>query len=197
MSVRPVTLNADGSIDVVYDERGHSGTVAAADVVWGTSSGGSADHNYIMLECPDGCGGASAWPVAGGAAAPIAQQMFLEKVQREGCPCGTVEAGRSDALPEGHVRLNCNRMDGPGRWQPAGAELLREVDPQAGKTSFQVIYQDTAEQMITGLEPSGGVGPDHKLAVLHDPTEYDVLMRTDPAYLSQDKAHILATPEVA
>ena len=44
MSVRPVTFNADGSIDVVYDEQGHSGTIPATEVQWATRMDGS--HNY-------------------------------------------------------------------------------------------------------------------------------------------------------
>lgn len=32
MSVRPVNFSADGSIDVVCDEMGHSGTIPAAEV---------------------------------------------------------------------------------------------------------------------------------------------------------------------
>jgi hypothetical protein len=35
----------------------------------------------------------------------------------------------------------------------------------------------------------------HKVAVLHDQAKYEVLMRTDPAYLSDDKDHILAAPD--
>ena len=61
---------------------------------------------------------------------------------------------------------------------------------------FQVVYVDPGNGLIVGMEPSGGaVGNAHKVAVLHDPTEYDVLMRTDPAYLSDDKRHVLAEPD--
>ena len=34
MSVRPVQFNPDNSIDVVYDELGHSGTIPAAEIRW-------------------------------------------------------------------------------------------------------------------------------------------------------------------
>jgi hypothetical protein len=61
---------------------------------------------------------------------------------------------------------------------------------------FKVVYVDPGDGLIVGMEPSGGaVGSTHKVAVLHDPAEYDVLMRTDPAYLSSDKDHILAAPD--
>jgi len=117
MSVRPITHNADGSIDVVYDEGGHNGTIPAAEIVWGTKLDGSHDHNFIMLNCPDGCGASSLWPVGGGADAVNGQQMFVNKTTSEGCTCGQVEATDADAIGESHVRLNVNRMDGPGRWQ--------------------------------------------------------------------------------
>jgi hypothetical protein len=115
MSVRPVTFNPDGSIDVVYDEQGHSGTIPAAEVQWASNIDGSHNHNFIVLACPDGCGATSTWPVGGGADASMGQQMFVEKTKREGCACGHVEAS-STALPASHVRLNVNRMDGAGRW---------------------------------------------------------------------------------
>jgi len=115
MSVRPVTFQPDGSIDVVYDEGGHSGTIPAAEVQWATHIDGSHNHNFIVLVCPDGCGATSTHPVGGGAAPAEVQQMFVEKTEREGCACGNVEAG-TNAVPESHVRLNCSRMDGPERW---------------------------------------------------------------------------------
>jgi hypothetical protein len=115
MSVRPVLFNADGSIDVVFDELGHSGTIPAADVVWSTQTDGNHTHNFIILHCPDGCGAVSTHPVGGGAAAAEVQQMFVQKTEREGCACGNVAAG-TNAVPESHVRLNCSRMDGPERW---------------------------------------------------------------------------------
>jgi len=116
MSVRPVVFNPDGSIDAVYDEGGHSGTIPAADVVWATQIDGSHNHNFIVLNCPDGCGATSTHPVGGGAAPVEVQQMFVHKTEAEGCACGNVEAS-ANAVPEAHVRLNCSRMDGPERWQ--------------------------------------------------------------------------------
>jgi hypothetical protein len=116
MSVRPVAFHPDGSIDVVYDEQGHAGTIPAAEVRWATNNDGlSHNHNFIVLACPDGCGASSIHPVGGGAAPVEVQQMFVHKTGREGCACGNVEAS-STAVPEAHVRLNCSRMDGPDRW---------------------------------------------------------------------------------
>lgn len=117
MSVRPVLLNADGSIDVVFDEGGHSGTIPAAEVAWAINIDGSHNHNFIVLVCPDGCGATSTHPVGGGAAPADVQQMFVKKTQVAGCTCGAVAPGDTSATPEAHVRLNVNRMDGAGRWQ--------------------------------------------------------------------------------
>jgi hypothetical protein len=110
-----VTFNADGSIDVVFDELGHRGTIPAAEIVWSTGPDGNHDHRCIVLVCPDGCGATSTHPVGGGAAPADVQQMFVHKTEREGCACGNVEPA-TNAIPEAHVRLNCSRMDGPDRW---------------------------------------------------------------------------------
>jgi hypothetical protein len=114
-----VNFNPDGSIDVVFDEMGHSGTIPAAEIQWSTNMDGSHNHNFIILNCPDGCGASSTHPVGGGAAPAEVQQMFVEKTQRDGCACGNVQPDDQSALPESHVRLNVNRMDGPGRWVEA------------------------------------------------------------------------------
>jgi hypothetical protein len=119
MSVRPVAFLADGSIDAVYEEQGHSGTIPAAEIQWATDMQGQHNHNFIVLNCPDGCGASSTWPVGGGADATMGQQMFVKKTQREGCACGAVAATDTDALGESHVRLSVNRQDGPGRWVEA------------------------------------------------------------------------------
>jgi hypothetical protein len=193
MSVRPVTFNADGSIDVVYDEQGHSGTIPAAEVQWAAKIDGNHDHNFIVLSCPDGCGATSTWPVGGGADATMGQQMFVEKTARDGCACSNTQPNDTSGTPAAHVRLNCNRMDGAGRWQlDSPAQLsARENAPDM----FQVVYRK-ADNLIVGLEPSGGVGPDNSVGVIHDMAEYDVLMRTDPAYLSSDGDHIQGSPPV-
>jgi hypothetical protein len=192
MSVRPVTFNADGTIEVVYDELGHSGTIPPEQIVWTANMQGGHDHNFIVLNCPDGCGASSTWPVGGGADAVNGQQMFVEKTARDGCACGQTQPADTTGTPASHVRLNCNRMDGPGRWQlDSPAQLsARENAPDM----FQVVYRKT-DRLVVGLEPSGGVGPDNSVGVIHDMAEYDVLMRTDPAYLSSDGDHILATPD--
>lgn len=70
---------------------------------------------------------------------------------------------------------------------------MTQAEQQAAK-QFQVIYR-TSDRLIVGLSPKGaGVGPSNRLAVIHDMAEYDVLLRTDPAYLSADGDHIVGSP---
>jgi len=63
---------------------------------------------------------------------------------------------------------------------------------------FKVVYVDPGNGLIVGTDPSGGaVGNKHKVAVLFDPVQYDLLQSTDPAYLSSDKNHVLSAPDHA
>jgi hypothetical protein len=192
MSVRPITFNPDGSIEAVFDELGHTGTIPAAEIIWTKDIINTADnHNFIILTCPDKCGAASTWPV-GGSDPLIAQQMFVEKTQRDGCACGNVSAGTA-ALPESHVRLNCNRMGGPGHWQyssKSNAELFKSGERENAPDSFQVVYHDITRR-IDGFEPSGSVGLDHRIGTIYDINEYDNLIKFNPAYLSLDGNHIV------
>jgi hypothetical protein len=196
MSVRPVTFNEDGSIEVFHDDLGHGGTIPASEVTWTQNPDGET-HFFITLTCPFGCGAISLHPAAGGAAPIEVQQMFVNKVQLDGCACGAIEPNNNTAAPEAHVRLNCNRMDGPGRWQaspPSQVELFNSTGLQENAPNmFQVVYRKS-DRLIVGLEPSGGVGPDNSVGVIHDISEYNVLIRTDPAYLDEDGDHIISTP---
>lgn len=115
MSVRPVTFKPNGDIDVVYDEQGHSGTIPAAEVKWATNIDGSDSHNFIVLACPDGCGATSTHPVGGGAAPAEVQEMFVRKVDRDGCACP--EGVMATTATVDHVKGLVEAMDGPDRWQ--------------------------------------------------------------------------------
>jgi hypothetical protein len=195
MSVRPVTFLPNGDIEVVFDELGHSGTIPAAEVQWAKNIDGTDNHHGIVLACPDGCGAVSTHPVGGGAAPEHVQQMFVDKVTRDGCPCGSVPARRRDATPAAHVRLQCNRTDGMGRWQQDDAETKLLAAPTAAEASplLEVIYDPTS-RAIVGMLPSGGVTDPYAVASL-DVSEYDNLMRYVPSYLSADGDHIVGVPE--
>jgi hypothetical protein len=117
MSIRPVVFNADGSIDVVFDEGGHSGTIPAAEVLWSKNIAGEDDHNFIVLQCPDGCGATSTHPVGGGAAPLEVQQMFVLKEHQEmtaGVQGRAAPAGLNDAAQI--VKERVIAMDGLERW---------------------------------------------------------------------------------
>lgn len=116
MSVRPVTFNEDGSIEVHHDEFNHSGTIPPDQIIWRNAMDGNPNHYIIVLDCPAGCDSQSFWPVGGGADAINGQRMFVEKITRDGCACGNVEAG-NDVLADAHAHLNCARIDGEERWQ--------------------------------------------------------------------------------
>jgi len=196
MSIHPINFNSDNSIEVYHDEYQHGGIIVASDIVW-VSPYNIESHDVILLKCPGNCGYSSGHPVSGGADAPNVQKMFINKTTRDGCACGQVNPNDNSALPESHVRLNCNRMDGPGRWQasePSAIELFkRGVTPlENAPNMFQVVYRKS-DNLIVGLEPAGGVGPDNSVGVIHDLDEYEVLMQTDPAYLSADGDHIVGT----
>ena len=167
-------------MDVVFDEQGHSGTIPAAEVRWSTNMDGSDDHRFIVLSCPDGCGATSTHPVGGGAAPVEVQQMFVKKVEADGCACGSVEAGRTDDVPEAHVHLQVSRMDGPERWQ--ASEVV--VDTRAAPGTVKVVYANDT-RLIVGEKPNGGVGNDHKLAHITE-AEYAKTADHRAAYLAAD-----------
>jgi hypothetical protein len=101
---------------ISHDDAGHGGSIDPATVQHPLRIDGTPDHNYALVTCPV-CGAVSTHPVGGGAAPESVQQMFVVMAQTNGCPCGQVAATDADALGESHVRLQVNRMDGPGRWQ--------------------------------------------------------------------------------
>jgi len=110
-SISPWSVNHDDA-----PGGAHEGTVDPATIVHTTNMDGTENHDFLIVVCPE-CQATSTHPVGGGAQPASVQQMFVTKCQTEGCPCGQVQATDQDALGESHVRLQVNRMDGPGRWQ--------------------------------------------------------------------------------
>lgn len=196
MSIRPITHNPDGSMDIFFDELGHTGTLTLADISWAVAPDGTTNHSFVSINCPDGCGSTTSHPVSGGEFKLDIQTMFVNKTAADGCTCGNIPADQTSSLPESHVRLNCNRLDGPGIWrldQSPGVELFKAGLLENAPDMFQVVYRKT-DNLIVGLEPSGGVGPDNSVGVIHDMNEYDNLIKYDPAYLSADGDHIVGEP---
>jgi hypothetical protein len=117
VSVRPVGFHPDGSIDVVFDDRGHTGTIAPANIAHITRPDNSVDPFAVVLNCPDGCGGSSTHPIGGGGDAPRVQELFVRLAVRIGCPCGQLTPGKPIALAAAHIKMHAERFDGVGRWQ--------------------------------------------------------------------------------
>ena len=126
MSVRPTNFLPNGDLEVIYDEGGHTGTILAAEVTWSTNPDGSESHNYIILACPDGCGATSTWPVGGGADAPMGQEMFVRKIDLEGCCCDAPLARTSQAAID-HVKELVTAMDGEDRWALDEAQVMENL----------------------------------------------------------------------
>lgn len=101
---------------VIHDEAGHTGTIDPATIKHTLNMDSSENHNFLIVTCPV-CQAVSTHPVGGGAQPELVQQLFVHKATTIGCPCGQVLATDPDSLGESHVRLNVNRMDGPGRWR--------------------------------------------------------------------------------
>ena len=55
-----------------------------------------------------------------------------------------------------------------------------------------IVYR-LSDRLVVGEHPRGGVGPQNRVAVI-DRAEYEVLLRTDPAYLSEDNTIVGAPP---
>ena len=126
MSIRPTNFLPNGDIEIVFDEQGHTGTIPANEVKWATDPITGDNHNFITLECPDGCGATSTWPVGGGADAAMGQEMFVRKVDLEGCACGTVPARASQNAID-HVHELVTAMDGEERWALDDAAVLEAL----------------------------------------------------------------------
>ena len=120
MSVRPITFNEDGSIDYYYDEEQHSGTIPQDQINFLSDPiSGQINHNVIILECQDNCGGISWHPVSGGAAPKEVQEMFVRKFIANG-------ASALDAIAE--TKSRCIAMDGEDRWQVDEPALLSALN---------------------------------------------------------------------
>jgi len=100
---------------VTHDDSGHGGPIDPTSVQHPVGIGGIENHNLLAIICPV-CQAVSVHPASGGAQPQSVQQMFVTHAQSNGCPCGQVAAGDPEALAASHVRLQCNRLDGPGRW---------------------------------------------------------------------------------
>jgi len=113
--IRPIAVNSDGSVVIVFDELGHTGTVTPASISFSVPDG-TPDYRTLVLTCPDGCGSASYHPITGdGLCRALIQEAFVRQVRLKGCPCGVATIGRPFAVVIAHIRshVQANR----GNWE--------------------------------------------------------------------------------
>ena len=79
MSVKPLVINADGSVEAYCEETRHSGHVPKANITYAKNQDGTDNLNLVCLPCPDMCGVASFIPAGGGGAPLESQRMFVTK----------------------------------------------------------------------------------------------------------------------
>jgi len=118
MSVYVAAFTSPSSWEVIHDDApggGHGGTIDPTTVKHVQNPDQTENHNFLVIACPV-CDSTSTHPVGGGAQPASVQQMFVNKVDANGCPCGQVLSADPTALGESHVHLQCARMDGSGRW---------------------------------------------------------------------------------
>jgi hypothetical protein len=99
---------------VVHDELGHGGTIDPVSIVYTTDPDGGQNHNFLVITCPV-CQSVSTHPVGGGAQPLSVQEMFVRKIDANGCVCGQVPARNSQAALD-HVHDLVTAMDGTDRW---------------------------------------------------------------------------------
>lgn len=132
MAIRPLRVNANGSVEVFHDEAGHGGTVQLADLAHLVGPDGIADPAFLALPCP-GCSGVTIHPASGGAAPHEVQRLFAAKFKIHGVPQRPDAAGRKRppksvkdwSEAKGNLRALVEAQDGPGRW------LLENVEEGA------------------------------------------------------------------
>jgi hypothetical protein len=57
---------------------------------------------------------------------------------------------------------------------------------------YPIVYRQS-DRLVVGEHPRGGVGQGHGVAVI-DAVEYELLLRTDPAYVTQDNRIVGSPP---
>ncbi len=75
--IRPTLVHQDGSVDVVFDETGHTGTLTPDQIEYGKLMDGGVNPDVLGLPCPDGCGSISWHPRD--STEPLVAEMFATK----------------------------------------------------------------------------------------------------------------------
>jgi hypothetical protein len=111
MSIRPVTFNANGSIDVWHDEANHGGNVPAAGIHWLKLPNGNNDLRWMYLPCPS-CDSESMHPASGGADPDQVQRLFARRIR-------TLAANRTWLQARAILRTLVQNQDGLARFKLA------------------------------------------------------------------------------
>jgi len=68
---------------------------------------------------------------------------------------------------------------------------MTQVEPQAGPPQRPIVCR-RSDRLVVGIHPKGGVGNEHAVEIIAI-EEYELLLRTDPAWVTTD-GKILGTP---
>ncbi len=125
MAVRPTAINPDGTIAVVHDEAGHTGTLTFAQVGFPRRPDGTPDYRLAALPCPGpNCGARSVYPITGGSDAALVQFMFAKALRYTTDPRRPPAAKTWDEA-KARVKALVVAQEGPDRWRLEGV-------PEAG-----------------------------------------------------------------
>lgn len=118
MAIRPLSIDAAGTVSVVHDEEGHTGTLKLADLQPGRRLDGTPDYRFTTLPCPvPGCGAVSLHPVSGGCDPEAVQRLFVRLFVANPKLAKAKDWASGKAL----VKQLCAEMDGLERWRLEGA----------------------------------------------------------------------------
>jgi len=190
--------NFGGTVWTIECHNGHSSDIDPSAATFIPTIGGEI-HDLINIECPV-CGTGTTHPAGGGIAPESVQQMFVLKAQLVDCPCGNVTVDDTESLIESHVRLNCNRMDGPGRWrldQSATRVDDMRMNGLGTRENPNIMFQTVSRKsdgLILGMNAKGGVGPDNSMNTWHSEQDYIDLMSHNPAYVNAAGDKIVGEP---
>jgi hypothetical protein len=129
MSVYISDFTSSTEWQVIHDDArdgGHTGTIDPTTITYVQNMDGSHNHDFAAVTCPV-CGTTSTHPVGGGAQPPLVQEMFVRKVDLEGCVCAEVAASDPSADAIAHVKALVTAMEGAERWQIDEPALLRSL----------------------------------------------------------------------
>lgn len=114
MAVRPLSVDANGRINAVHDEAGHSGTLRLTDLRPGRNPDGTPDYRFTTMPCPvAGCGAVSVHPASGGCDPERVQRLFVRLFIAN----PAVKQARDWRSGKALLKRMVEEMDGADRWR--------------------------------------------------------------------------------